>query len=77
MVRDNMKSQMRILRLVAMISIVVGLGFLIAQIVHDKESVDMRMILPFLFAGWVGDYAYRVMSVLSDRITSLEEQSGA
>jgi hypothetical protein len=40
--------------------------------VNDNGSVDVRLFLPFLFAGWVGDIAYRVISDLSDRIVRLE-----
>jgi hypothetical protein len=75
MVKDKMKLQMRLLKLISMTSIGVGLWFFISQIVHDKASVDVRLFLPFIFAGWVGDHAHRLMSVLSDRIASLENAS--
>ena len=75
MVNDKTKLQMRFLRLISMTSIGVGLWFLISQIVHNKESVDVRLFLPFLFAGWIGDHAYRAMSDLSDRVASLENAS--
>ena len=75
MEKDKMKLQMRFLRLISMTSIGVGLWFFISQIVHNIESVDVRLFLPFLFAGWIGEHAYRVMSVLSDRVSSLENAS--
>ncbi len=67
-----MKLQMRLLKWTSMTSIGVGLWFFISQVVHDIESVDVGLFLPFLFAGWVGNQAYKVTSVLSDRIVSLE-----
>ena len=76
MVKDKTKLRMRILRFISLISIGVGLWVLIGQIVYDYDSFDITPVLPFLFAGWVGDHAYRVVSALSDRISELEKQSG-
>ena len=75
MVKDKMKLQMRVLKLISMTSIGVGLWVLIDQIVYDYDSFDITPVLPFLFAGWVGNQACSVMSVLSDRIASLENAS--
>lgn len=72
MKHEKTKLQMRLLRLLSLTSIGVGLWFLISQVVHNSESVDVRVFLPFLFAGWVGDIAHRVASDLSDRVEMLE-----
>lgn len=76
MKNDKMKLRMRLLRLVSMTSIGIGLWVLIDQLVYDYDRFDIMPVLPFLFAGWVGNQACSVMSVLSDRIASLENASG-
>lgn len=72
MVNDEMKLQMRMLWLVSMTSIGVGLWVLIDQLIYDYDRFDTTPVLPFLFAGWIGNHAHRSISVLFDRISSLE-----
>ena len=75
MKKDKTKLQMRLLRLISMTSIGVGLWFFISQIVHNIQSVDVRLFLPFLFAGWVGIYSHKVISSLTRRMADLEKQT--
>lgn len=76
MKNDKMKLQMRILKITSLITIGVGLWMIGAQIIHDKDSINMFSILPFLFAGWIGDIAHKVLSQLAHRLSELEKQSG-
>ncbi|HIE97050.1 MAG TPA: hypothetical protein EYG03_18890 [Planctomycetes bacterium] len=75
MKNDQINLQMQLLRLISMTSIGVGLWFLISQIVHNIESVNVSLFLPFLFAGWVGVHSHKVMSALTRRMTDLEKKS--
>ena len=74
MTNDKIKLQMPLLRIISMTSIGVGLWFLTSQIIYNIENVDVRLFLPFLFAGWVGVHSHKVMSALTRRITDLEKQ---
>jgi hypothetical protein len=75
MPEDKAKLNMKVLKFVSLASIGFGLWLLAAQLIHDKDSIDMTSILPFLFVGWIGDHAHKAMTAMANRMTDLEIRS--